>query len=71
MPQSLSRREMIRNFRALGFSGPHSGKKHRFMKKGDLKIRIPNPHRSGTIDVSLVVRILRQAGISNRQWDQA
>ncbi len=71
MPQSLSRREMIRRFQALGFSGPHSGKRHQFMKRGTFKIRIPNPHQSDTIDVGLVVRILRQAGISNEEWDNA
>ena len=69
MPRSLSRREMIRKFRALGFSGPHAGKRHQFMKRDDLKIRIPNPHHGKTIDISLVVRILRQAGISDEQWD--
>jgi len=41
------------------------------MKKGPLKIRIPNPHQGGMIDVSLIVRILRQAGISDQQWDNA
>ncbi len=71
MPRSLSRRELIRKFRALGFSGPHSGKRHPFMKKDALKIRIPNPHQRGTVDVSLIVRILRQAGISDEQWDNA
>ena len=71
MPRSLSRREMIRKFRALGFSGPHAGKRHQFMARGDLKIRIPNPHGNRTIDVSLVVRIIRQAGIPDEQWDQA
>lgn len=71
MPRSLSRRELIRKFRALGFSGPHSGKRHQFMKKGDLKVRIPNPHQSRTIDLSLLMRILCQAGISDAQWDIA
>lgn len=71
MSRSLSRREVIRKFRKLGFSGPHSGKRHQFMKKGPLKIRIPNPHSGGTVDVSLIARILRQAGISVQQWDNA
>lgn len=71
MPQSLSRREMIRKFRALGFTGPHPGKKHQFMKQGALKVRIPNPHQSDTVDVSLVVRVLRPAGIPAETWDNA
>lgn len=71
MPRSLSRRELIQKFRVLGFSGPHSGKKHQFMKKESLQVRIPNPHGSNTIDVSLIVRILRQADISSEVWDNA
>jgi len=41
------------------------------MIKGKKKIRIPNPHGKGDIDVSLVKEILRQAGISNEEWDKA
>lgn len=41
------------------------------MKKGPLKIRIPNPHQGSVIDVSLIVRMLRQAGISDEGWDNA
>ena len=61
----------LRKFRALGYSGPFSGGKHQFMKKGQKKIRIPNPHGSGDIHISLVKEILRQAGISNDEWDNA
>lgn len=41
------------------------------MIKGREKIRIPNPHGSGDIDVSLLKEILRQAGISDEEWDEA
>jgi len=41
------------------------------MVKGKKKIRIPNPHGSGDIDISLVKEILRQAAISNEEWDKA
>jgi predicted RNA binding protein YcfA (HicA-like mRNA interferase family) len=41
------------------------------MIKGRKKIRIPNPHGSGDIDVSLLKEILRQAGISDEEWDEA
>ena len=71
MTSSISRKELIRKFRALGYSGPFSGGKHQFMKKGQKKIRIPNPHGSGDIHISLVKEILRQAGISNDEWDNA
>jgi len=46
MPSNISRAELIRKFRALGFKGPFAGKKHQFMIKGTQKIRIPNPHGS-------------------------
>lgn len=67
----VSRRELIRKFRSLGFSGPTSGTRHQFMKKDALKVRIPNPHKSGTISESLLREILRQAGISRTEWDLA
>lgn len=41
------------------------------MKKGRKKIRIPNPHGSGNVDVSLVKEILRQASINYDEWDRA
>jgi len=34
MPSSISRRELIKKLKALGFTGPFSGGKHQFMKKG-------------------------------------
>ncbi len=71
MPFSISRRELIRKFKSLGYAGPFSGGRHQFMIKGQKKIRIPNPHGSGDIHISLVKEILRQAGISNEEWDKA
>jgi hypothetical protein len=53
----VSRRELIRKFRRLGFSGPVSGGRHQFMQKGTLKIRIPNPHGAQAIGDSLVREI--------------
>jgi predicted RNA binding protein YcfA (HicA-like mRNA interferase family) len=64
----ISRKELIRKFKALGYDGPFSGGKHQFMIKGKQKIRIPNPHLSD-IGVSLFKEILRQAGISSQDWD--
>ncbi len=71
MPSNISRRELVRKFRSLGFKGPFSGKKHQFMIKGRKKIRIPNPHGSGDIHVSLVKELLRQAGLTNKEWEKA
>ena len=69
MPSIISRIELIRKFRSLGYSGPFSGGKHQFMIKGQKKIRIPNPHGSGDIHISLVKEILRQANIDIKEWD--
>ena len=71
MSANISRKELIRKFKALGYLGPFSGGRHQFMIKGKKKIRIPNPHGSGDLDISLVKEILRQAAISNEEWDKA
>ena len=71
MASSISRRELIRKFKALGFEGPFSGGKHQFMIKIQKKIRIPNPHTKKDIHVSLVNEILKQAEISPEEWEQA
>jgi predicted RNA binding protein YcfA (HicA-like mRNA interferase family) len=65
----ISRRDLIRRFRSLGFTGPISGGRHQFMQKGSLKVRIPNPHKSGSIHASLLREILRQAGIQLDDWE--
>ena len=54
----------------MGFEGPWPGGNHEYMSKGDhLKVWIPNPH-GGVIDVGLLARILRQAGVSRSDWFQ-
>jgi hypothetical protein len=70
MAATISRKELIRKFKVLGYSGPFSGRKHQFMIKGSQKIRIPNPH-SADIGVSLIKEILRQAGIDPKDWEKA
>lgn len=69
MPLTISRRELIRKFRVLSYTGLLSGGKHQYMKKGKQKIRIPNPHGSKDISLSLVKEILRQAGINDEEWN--
>ena len=71
MPGHIARRELIRKLRALRYEGPFSGGKHQFMVKGRQKIRIPIPHGSQDISVSLVTEILRQAGIGRGDWEEA
>ena len=38
------------------------------MSKGDISLRIPNPHE-GDIGHEFLARILRQAKISREEWD--
>lgn len=40
------------------------------MKRGALKVRIPNPH-GGDISISLQKEILRQAGLKEGDWESA
>ena len=61
------RREFIRKLRALHYAGPYAGGNHTFMQKTPAvtitgaaqTIRVPNTD----IDVGLLKRILRNAGI--------
>ena len=63
-----SRTEFIRKLRALGYSGPYTGGKHDFMATtGKRPITVPNPHK-GDIDISLLSKILRDAGIERDKW---
>jgi predicted RNA binding protein YcfA (HicA-like mRNA interferase family) len=64
----VSRNDLIRYMRQLGFDGPHPGRRHSFMRLGALAVRIPNPHR-GDISEPLLREILRQAGITRSQWE--
>jgi predicted RNA binding protein YcfA (HicA-like mRNA interferase family) len=66
----ISRRELIRKFRALGFDGPISGGRHDFVQKGSLKVHIPGEHRRD-ISVALQREIIRQASIHVGDWEQA
>lgn len=68
MLRPLKRRELIAKLREFGFEGPFAGAKHQFMRKGALKLRVPNPHR-GDIGVGLLRAILRQAQIPESSWE--
>ena len=65
----IKREELIRYLRVLGFEGPYSGKKHQFMLKGVVRLRIPNPHQRD-IGRELLSRILKQAGIDKETWER-
>jgi len=64
----ISRVNLIRNLRALGFDGPYSGGNHAYMVRGTRRIAIPNPHQ-GMIGVNLLARILRQANVTREEWE--
>jgi len=66
----ISWRDLIRCLRLFGFEGPYSGGRHPYMIKGDLALTIPNPHQ-GDIGIELLKRILKQAGISPKDWIKA
>ena len=68
MPKPVKRRELIRRLRKLGWEGPMQRGPHPFMVKGETRLTIPNPHK-GDLDWSLVKNILRQGGITRRDWD--
>ncbi len=66
---SIKRKDFIRALKDAGFEGPHSGGKHEFMVKGNLRLTLPNPHQ-GEIGRDLLSRILKQAGISREEWEK-
>ncbi|MBI4120127.1 MAG: type II toxin-antitoxin system HicA family toxin [Parcubacteria group bacterium] len=70
MPKNISWKKLVQKFQKLGFRGPYPGGRHLYVVKDTLKVRIPNPHRSD-ISKALVFKIVKQAGISSDEWDQA
>lgn len=63
----LSLRVFIARMRKFGFSGPYQEGKHPYMIKGLITLTVPNPH-DAEISQDLLVRLLRQAGITRAQW---
>lgn len=63
----VSHNELVKGLKSFGFEGPLSGGKHLYMVKGNLRLTIPNPHRQ-KIGSDLLMRILRQAGITRGEW---
>jgi len=64
----ISRKELIRRLKRLGFEGPYSGGRHELMQRGTRRLILPNPHRSD-ISPDLVALLLRQAGIDRDEWE--
>jgi hypothetical protein len=65
----ISRKDLIYYLKKLGFAGPYSGGKHQLMIRGDITLRLPNPHQS-SIGKELLARILRQAKINKDKWEK-
>jgi predicted RNA binding protein YcfA (HicA-like mRNA interferase family) len=65
----IKRKDLIRHLKQFGFEGPYSGGKHQFLVRGNITIRVPNPHRAD-IGMELLARILRQAGINRDEWEK-
>jgi len=65
----IGREDLIFYLKRLGFEGPYSGGKHSFMVRGNSRLTMPNPHRK-EIGISLLSRILRQAGIEKSEWEK-
>jgi len=65
----ISRADLIRGLRKLGFDGPYTGGKHQYLIRGQLRLVLPNPHQ-GEISTALLTRILRQAGIDREDWER-
>ena len=51
----VSRRELVRKLKGLGFEGPFQGGKHQWMRRRGLRLTIPNPH-GGAVDPALIRR---------------
>ena len=63
------RKDLIRNLKKLDFDGPYAGGNHQYMVKGNRKLWLPNPH-SGDISGPFLLKILKQAGISRKEWEK-
>jgi len=63
----VSLRVFIFRMKKFGFAGPYQEGKHPYMIKGSLTLAVPNPH-DGEISQDLLVRLLRQAGITRTEW---
>ncbi len=65
----ITRQDLIRYLRQIGFEGPYAGGKHQYMVRGTLRLVLPNPHRDD-IGRDLLSRILEQADISREEWER-
>lgn len=67
MLKPISRKELVRKLKRVGFSGPFSGAKHQYMLKNKLKIFIPNPHGKD-IGLKIIKRVIVDISISDKDF---
>jgi len=63
----ISLRAFVVRMRKFGFAGPFQEGRHPYMIKGSTTLAVPNPHEK-EISQDLLVRLLRQAGITRTEW---
>ncbi|RKZ52359.1 MAG: type II toxin-antitoxin system HicA family toxin [Candidatus Parabeggiatoa sp. nov. 3] len=63
----VSWQQFVQRMKELGFKGPYAGGRHPYMRRGNVTVIIPNPHK-GDIGIGLLRRLLQQAGISRQEW---
>jgi hypothetical protein len=69
----ISRRELIRKLRQLRFEGPFDGGNHDVMRRPSDQLKVPIPRddaKSREIGIELQKRIMREIGVSTKQWQQ-
>jgi predicted RNA binding protein YcfA (HicA-like mRNA interferase family) len=66
----IKRKDLIYFLRQLGFEGPYPGGNHQYMVRSKNKktVFIPNPPQ-GDIGEVLLVKLLKQAGVSRKEWE--
>jgi len=62
----IKRADLIYYLRKVGFED-RSGRKHQHMRRGPVKVTLPNPHR-GDISKQMLAKILREAEVSREEW---
>ena len=64
----INRRNLIKGLKSCGYEGPFSGGKHEYLTKNGKRITIPNPHK-GDISTRFLGELLKEAGISKKEWE--
>jgi len=64
----ISRKNLIKKLKKLGFKGPYSGTKHEYMIKDCHKIFIPNPHSKKDIDIPIIKALINQLNIGRNKF---